>query len=258
MTTTSATATGAISAASGDSRPFEAGRDTASPNRNLTPLTTAIDGEGRLQVGGCALADLARRYGTPLYVLDEATLRATASAYRSALASHYPGAALAVYASKANSSLAITALVAAEGLGLDAVSAGELLTAVGGGMPPERIVFHGNNKSLEELRLAAEQSHAEMAMYRREAEKAVQAAEAKARALAQQSQQLAAEATKNQTLVAARVAEAEKREKDQAEEAERALAQARALAEQVALERDAVLKVARDAQAAEARAVALL
>jgi diaminopimelate decarboxylase len=156
MTTTSATATGAISAASGDSRPFEAGRDTASPNRNLTPLTTAIDGEGRLQVGGCALADLARRYGTPLYVLDEATLRATASAYRSALASHYPGAALAVYASKANSSLAITALVAAEGLGLDAVSAGELLTAVGGGMPPERIVFHGNNKSLEELRLAAE------------------------------------------------------------------------------------------------------
>jgi len=156
MTTTPATASSTTSVASGDSRPFEAGRDTASPNRNLTPLTTAIDAEGRLQVGGCALADLARRYGTPLYVLDEATLRATASAYRSALASHYPGAALAVYASKANSSLAITALVAAEGLGLDAVSAGELLTAVGGGMPPERIVFHGNNKSLEELRLAAE------------------------------------------------------------------------------------------------------
>jgi len=156
MTTTPATATSTTNVASGDSRPFEAGRDTASPNRNLTPLTTAIDAEGRLQVGGCALADLARRYGTPLYVLDEATLRATASAYRSALASHYPGAALAVYASKANSSLAITALVAAEGLGLDAVSAGELLTAVGGGMPPERIVFHGNNKSLEELRLAAE------------------------------------------------------------------------------------------------------
>ena len=156
MTTTPATASSSTSAAAGDSRPYEAGRDTASPNRNLTPLTTAIDAEGRLQVGGCALADLARRYGTPLYVLDEATLRATASAYRSALASHYPGTALALYASKANSSLAITALVASEGLGLDAVSAGELLTAVRGGMPPERIVFHGNNKSLEELRLAAE------------------------------------------------------------------------------------------------------
>ncbi len=156
MTTTPATASSSTSAAAGDSRPYEAGRDTASPNRNLTPLTTAIDAEGRLQVGGCALSDLARRYGTPLYVLDEATLRATASAYRSALASHYPGPALALYASKANSSLAITALVASEGLGLDAVSAGELLTAVRGGMPPDRIVFHGNNKSLEELRLAAE------------------------------------------------------------------------------------------------------
>jgi len=137
-------------------RPFEAGRDVASPNRNLTPLTTCIDAEGRLQVGGCALGDLARRYGTPLYVLDEATLRGTASAYRKALASHYPGQSLALYASKANSSLAITALVASEGLGLDAVSAGELLTAIQGGMPPERIVFHGNNKSAEELKLAAE------------------------------------------------------------------------------------------------------
>ena len=137
-------------------RPVEAERDSASPNRNLTPVTTALDPEGRLVVGGCLLSDLARRYGTPLYVLDEATLRGTAQAYRHALASHYPGAALALYASKANSSLAITALVADEGLGLDAVSAGELLTAVQGGMPPERIVFHGNNKSAEELRLAVD------------------------------------------------------------------------------------------------------
>jgi diaminopimelate decarboxylase len=135
-----------------DLRPYEAQRDGASPNRNLTPLTTALDPEGRLVVGGCVLSHLARRYGTPLYVIDEATLRGTAQAYRKALASHYPGSALALYASKANSSLAITAVVASEGLGLDAVSAGELLTAVQGGMPPERIVFHGNNKSLEELR----------------------------------------------------------------------------------------------------------
>ena len=103
-------------------RPYEAGRDSASPNRNLTPVTTALDPQGRLVVGGCLLSDLARRYGTPLYVLDEATLRGTAQAYRHALASHYPGAALALYASKANSSLAITAVVASEGLGLDAVS----------------------------------------------------------------------------------------------------------------------------------------
>ncbi|MGC5197547.1 diaminopimelate decarboxylase [Aphanothece microscopica] len=138
-------------------RPFEPERDTASPNRNLTPLTTALDGEGRLQVGGCTLSELARTYGTPLYVLDEATLRATCRAYRQALAAAYPGPSLALYASKANSSLAITAIVAEEGLGLDAVSAGELLTALGGGMPSERIVLHGNNKSREELALAAVQ-----------------------------------------------------------------------------------------------------
>ncbi|NDG74169.1 MAG: diaminopimelate decarboxylase [Synechococcaceae bacterium WB8_1B_136] len=148
--------TSTTAAAIAGPRFYEADRDIASPNRNLTPITTALDGEGRLQVGGCALGELARRYGTPLYVIDEDTLRATARAYREALAHHYPGPALALYASKANSSLAITALVASEGLGLDAVSAGELLTAIQGGMPPERIVFHGNNKSLEELRLAVE------------------------------------------------------------------------------------------------------
>ncbi|MEB3235349.1 MAG: diaminopimelate decarboxylase [Cyanobacteriota bacterium] len=135
--------------------PFEQDQDLQSPNRNLTPLGTGLDAEGRLQVGGCTLSDLARTYGTPLYVLDEATLRGTCIAYREALAAHYPGPSLALYASKANSSLAITAVVAREGLGLDAVSAGELLTALQGGMPPERIVLHGNNKSREELALAA-------------------------------------------------------------------------------------------------------
>ena len=134
---------------------FESGCDSSSPNRNLAPITAELDREGRLLVGGCVLSDLARTYGTPLYVLDEATLRATCRAYREALAAHYPGPALALYASKANSSLALSALVASEGLGLDAVSAGELLTALQGGMPAERIVLHGNNKSREELALAA-------------------------------------------------------------------------------------------------------
>jgi len=153
---TSTTASNADLRVASDLTPYEPERDTTSPNRNLTPVTTAVDALGRLQVGGIALSELAQRYGTPLYVLDEATLRGTASAYRSALASCYPGQALALYASKANSSLAITAVVASEGLGLDAVSAGELLTAVQGGMPPERIVFHGNNKGLEELKLAVD------------------------------------------------------------------------------------------------------
>jgi diaminopimelate decarboxylase len=141
---------------SGDGVPFEPACNLDSPNRNLTPITTVVEATGQLAVGGCRLSDLARTYGTPLYVLDEATLRSACRAYRDALTSHYPGPSLPLYASKANSSLAITALVASEGLGLDAVSAGELLTALQGGMPPERIVLHGNNKSREELGLAIE------------------------------------------------------------------------------------------------------
>lgn len=138
-------------------RPFEPDCDPLSPNRNLAPISARLDAHGRLEVGGIALSEMAQRYGTPLYVLDEATLRATCRAYREALQRFYPGPSLAVYASKAHSSLALTALVASEGLGLDAVSAGELLTALQGGMPAERIVLHGNNKSREELALAIEQ-----------------------------------------------------------------------------------------------------
>ena len=135
-------------------RPFEANRDLQSPNRNLTPLTTCLDDNDRLSVGGCGLSDLAQRYGTPLYVLDETTLRATCQAYREALKRHYPGPSLPVYASKANSSLLMSSLVASEDFGLDAVSACELMTALQGGMPGERMVLHGNNKSDDELLLA--------------------------------------------------------------------------------------------------------
>jgi diaminopimelate decarboxylase len=136
--------------------PFEPALNPQSPNCNLAPITTCLDHQQRLLVGGCLLSELAHTYGTPLYVLDEATIRAACRGYREALAMAYPGPSLALYASKANSSTAITALVASEGLGLDAVSAGELLTALRGGMPPERIVLHGNNKSPQELGLAVQ------------------------------------------------------------------------------------------------------
>lgn len=135
-------------------RPYEASQDKSSPNRNLTPVTTVLDERDRLVVGGCRLSDLAERYGTPLYVLDEQTLRKTCRAYRDALKRHYGGPSLPVYASKANSSLVMSNIAASEGLGLDAVSAGELLTALRGGMPGERMVLHGNNKSDDELLLA--------------------------------------------------------------------------------------------------------
>merc|ERR1711991_392409 len=76
------------------SKPYEASRDTSSPNRNLSPLTTELDDQDRLLVGGCLLSELAKRYGTPLYVLDEVTLRSTCRAYRDALQRHYPGESL--------------------------------------------------------------------------------------------------------------------------------------------------------------------
>jgi len=69
---------------------LEANQDTLSPNRNLAPLSARLDALGRLEVGGCGLSELGRRYGTPLYVLDEDTLRASCRAYRDALALHYP------------------------------------------------------------------------------------------------------------------------------------------------------------------------
>ena len=124
------------------------------PNKNIVPLTTIIDKDENLSIGGCSINDLIDRYGSPLYILDELTLRNSCKAYKNGLKRHYPGKSLPIYASKANSSLFMSSLVASEGLGLDAVSEGELLTALRGGVPTENIVFHGNNKSEEELNFA--------------------------------------------------------------------------------------------------------
>ncbi len=134
--------------------PYEAGLDLLSPNRNFAPITAALDDDGSLMIGGCRLSSLAEKYGTPLYVLDEKTIRTACQAYRLALEKYYSGQSLVLYASKANSSLAISSLIASEGLGLDAVSEGELITAFNGGVSKHQIVLHGNNKSDEELLLA--------------------------------------------------------------------------------------------------------
>ena len=121
--------------------------DLESPNRNIIPITTSIEDDGKLSVGGCSIEDLVRKYDSPLYILDEITLRNSCKAYKKALEKYYPGVSLPIYASKANSSIFMSNLIASEGFGLDAVSEGELLTALKGGVPSEKIVFHGNNKS---------------------------------------------------------------------------------------------------------------
>ena len=125
-----------------------------SPNKNIVPLTTTINSENKLFIGECSLEDLVRKYDSPLYVLDEITLRNSCRAYKKALEKYYPGPSLPIYASKANSSIFMSNLIASEGFGLDAVSEGELLTALKGGVPNEKIVFHGNNKSDKEIEFA--------------------------------------------------------------------------------------------------------
>ena len=136
------------------SKAYEPNRDFESPNRNIAPISSEISKSEELVVGGCLISDLAKNYGTPLYVIDELSLRTACKTYIHSLKNHYPGDSLPLYASKANSSLAICALVASEGFGLDAVSEGELLTALRGGVKGEKIVFHGNNKSIDELNFA--------------------------------------------------------------------------------------------------------
>jgi diaminopimelate decarboxylase len=115
----------------------------------LLPETARIE-EGELSIGGVAASRLAEEHGTPLVVYCERTIRAQVRAYRDAA----PGA-LVVYGTKAFANVALLALLAEEGLGADVSTLGELAFARAAGVRGERIVFHGNNKSQEELRAAA-------------------------------------------------------------------------------------------------------
>ncbi len=115
--------------------------------------TQKIRTDGHLEAGGCDVVDLAREFGTPLYIIDEAYLRERMRQYQQAFSSRYPKVAIA-YAGKAFLTLAMARIVAQEGLHLDVASSGELFTALSASFPPERIVMHGNNKSVAELQMA--------------------------------------------------------------------------------------------------------
>ena len=130
--------------------------ETTSPNQLLFPITAQINPADRLEIGGCDVTNLVHQFGSPLYILDEATLRRTCTQYRDAFSRYYPGAAQVIYASKAWNCLAVCAIVGSEGLGMDVVSGCELLTAVEAGVSPDKIYFHGNNKSSQELEIAVE------------------------------------------------------------------------------------------------------
>ncbi len=112
--------------------------------------TLFINEKGRLQIGGIEASELAKRFSTPLYVMDEQYIRNICRSYYSVLKNEYPDS-LVCFASKAFSCIAIYQIVSSENLGADVVSGGELYTALKSGMDPEKIYFHGNNKLKKEL-----------------------------------------------------------------------------------------------------------
>lgn len=129
-------------------------KEERSPNQELLPLTTKVNSKDRLEVGGCEVEALVKQYGTPLYILDEETLRSACRQYKSSMQKYYKGESLVLYASKAWSCLSVCAIANSEGLGIDVVSGGELHTAILAGVKGEKLYLHGNNKSVSELNLA--------------------------------------------------------------------------------------------------------
>ena len=127
-----------------------------SPNQSLLPLTAKVNSQDHLEIGGCDVTELVAKFGSPLYIMDEYSLRTACRQYREGLANHYSGESLVIYASKALNCLGICALVASEGLGIDVASGGELYTARQAGVAAEKIYLHGNNKSPQELQEAIE------------------------------------------------------------------------------------------------------
>lgn len=115
---------------------------------HLLPDTARIGSDGGLWLGGCEVAALADRFGTPLFVYDEAHLRARC---REAVAAFGDGA---IYASKAFLCRAMARLAHEEGMRIDVATGGELHVALAAGVPPDRLVMHGNNKSERELAMA--------------------------------------------------------------------------------------------------------
>jgi diaminopimelate decarboxylase len=115
--------------------------------------TSRINEQGHLEIGGCDAVELIRTFGSPLYVMDEALIRQRMRQFMEAFESTNLPFQVA-YASKAFSTLAMCRIVDEEGFHLDVVSDGELFTALKAGFPPERIYFHGNNKTPHEIQMA--------------------------------------------------------------------------------------------------------
>jgi len=123
------------------------------PKLALFPLTAEISKKGHLLIGGCDVADLANEFGTPLYLFDESTLRHKCREFKDEFCKYHPDTVV-IYASKAFLNRALALIFKEEGLGLDVVSGGELSIAHSVDFPLDKVYFHGNNKTPEELNLA--------------------------------------------------------------------------------------------------------
>ena len=121
-----------------------------SVNQQLKPITTKRN--GNLFIGGCDLVELAKKYGTPLYVIDEESLREMCREYIDAF-KNYPNIKM-MYASKALCSLTTSKIISQENFGFDTVSAGEIYTVYKAGADMSKVLFNGNNKTRKEIELA--------------------------------------------------------------------------------------------------------
>lgn len=113
-----------------------------------------VNSKGHLTIGGCDTVELAKEYGTPLYVLDENTIRDTCRSYVNSFKKFYDGNGMPLYASKALSCKELCRIANDENIGLDVVSGGEIYTALQAGFPMEKVHFHGNNKTSDEISFA--------------------------------------------------------------------------------------------------------
>ncbi len=121
-------------------------------NQNIKPITTKINENGNIEIGGCDLVELANKYNTPLYVYDEATIRSMTQSYKKAF-EEYPNIKM-MFAAKAFMTKAICRIMQQEGFGLDLCSGGEIYTAKSSRFDMTKTLFNGNNKSYDELNYA--------------------------------------------------------------------------------------------------------
>ena len=121
-------------------------------NQNIKPLNTKRNEKGNLEISNCDLVELAKKYQTPLYVIDEVTLKQTIEDYKNAF-SKYPNCQI-LFASKALMTGSIAKIISNLGLGFDVVSLGEMFTLKNAQINLEHSSFNGNNKSIEEINYA--------------------------------------------------------------------------------------------------------